>query len=166
MRANRKKNEQPKFLSGWKEVAAYLGKGVRTVQRYERNMSFPVRRPAGKPRGAVIANRAELDAWVAASPIRHEFHLAKSANGRVSSAPSVLSAVKEMKTLREQMYSLRQELRSSIVALRNSIDALEGAAANHSWDSERRAAAMFDATFRRDRLYQMLASYPGDRKLN
>jgi hypothetical protein len=165
MRANRKKNEQPKFLSGWKEVAGYLGKGVRTVQRYERNMSFPVRRPAGKPRGAVIATKAEVDAWVAASPIRHEFHLAKSASGYAASAPAILSAVEDMKRLREQMYALRQDLRKSVTALRNSIDALEGAAANHSWDSERRATTMFDATFRRDRLYQMLAPC-GDRKPN
>ena len=68
---------KPKFLSGWKEISHYLGKGVRTVQRYERELGFPVRRPAGKSRAAVMATTAEIDAWVAASPIRDQFQLSK-----------------------------------------------------------------------------------------
>ena len=57
------------ILSGWKEIANYLGKGVRTVQRYERELGLPVHRPAGKPAGSVIAAKAELDAWVKAGPV-------------------------------------------------------------------------------------------------
>jgi len=53
-----KKIEPPQILSGWKEIANYLGKGVRTVQRYERYMGLPVRRPAGKPSGSVFEPRA------------------------------------------------------------------------------------------------------------
>src|SRR5262249_12461236 len=70
-----RKSEPPQFLSGWKEIANYLGKGVRTVQRYELQMQLPVRRPAGKPWGSVVATKAELDAWVNASPIREVFRL-------------------------------------------------------------------------------------------
>lgn len=33
------------ILSGWKEIANYLRKGVRTVQRYERELGLPIRRP-------------------------------------------------------------------------------------------------------------------------
>ena len=58
----------PAFLSGWKEIATYLGMGVRTVQRYERELRLPVHRPNGKSAGAVIATKAELDAWVNAGP--------------------------------------------------------------------------------------------------
>jgi len=68
-------SERSQFLSGWKEIANYLGKGVRTVQRYERQLGLPVRRPAGKPSGSVVATRAELDGWVKASPIREAFRL-------------------------------------------------------------------------------------------
>lgn len=78
MKASPKKMEEPQFLSGWKDIANYLGKGVRTVERYERELGLPVRRPAGKPRGSVVATKAEIDAWVAASPIREAFHLARS----------------------------------------------------------------------------------------
>ena len=60
---------EPTLLSGWKDIANYLGKGVRTVQRYERELRLPVRRPAGKTPAAVIAVRSELDEWVSASPL-------------------------------------------------------------------------------------------------
>jgi len=59
-------NELRFFLSGWKEIASYLGMGVRTVQRYEREMGLPIHRPTGKSRGAVIATKAELDGWLTA----------------------------------------------------------------------------------------------------
>jgi hypothetical protein len=57
-------------FSGWKEIASYLGKGVRSVQRYERELGLPIHRPARKTRGAVIATKAELDDWVLAGPVR------------------------------------------------------------------------------------------------
>ena len=63
------------IISGWKGIANYLGKGVRTVQRYERELGLPVRRPAGKSTGSVIATKAELDGWVMASPIHETFRL-------------------------------------------------------------------------------------------
>jgi hypothetical protein len=56
-------------FSGWKDIANYLGKGVRTVQRYEKELMLPVRRPAG-PRGSVLATKAELDRWVLSASLR------------------------------------------------------------------------------------------------
>lgn len=55
-------------LNSWKEVAAYLGRGVRTVQRWEQELGLPVRRPRGKDRSAVIALKADLDRWLQRSP--------------------------------------------------------------------------------------------------
>jgi len=50
-------------LNGWKEIAAFFGKGVRTVQRWEREMGLPVRRFPG-PRGEIVfAFPNELRAW-------------------------------------------------------------------------------------------------------
>lgn len=51
-------------LNSWKEIANYLGRGVRTVQRYERECKLPVRRLPGKPRSSVLALRPELDQWL------------------------------------------------------------------------------------------------------
>ncbi len=50
-------------LTSWKEIAQHLGKGVRTVQRWERE-GLPVRRPKAGQKGRVLAFPEELDRWV------------------------------------------------------------------------------------------------------
>jgi hypothetical protein len=55
---------QPELLTSWKEIASYLGKGVRTVQRWEQHFELPVRRPNEKAKGIVYATRQELDTWL------------------------------------------------------------------------------------------------------
>ncbi|MCB1020222.1 MAG: PD40 domain-containing protein [Bryobacterales bacterium] len=50
-------------LDSWKEIAAYLNKGVRTVQRWEQSEGLPVRRLSADRRGMVFAYRSEIDAW-------------------------------------------------------------------------------------------------------
>lgn len=56
------------YLNGWKEIATYLGRGLRTVQRWEALYGLPVTRPAGKGRSAVVAATADLDAWLRTTP--------------------------------------------------------------------------------------------------
>ena len=50
-------------LDSWKEIAAYLKRGVRTVQRWERTHGLPVSRLKHDRLGSVYAYRADLDAW-------------------------------------------------------------------------------------------------------
>lgn len=57
-------------LNGWKEIAAYLGRDPRTVERWEKQRSLPVRRLPGSGRATVYALVAELDAWLNSSPVR------------------------------------------------------------------------------------------------
>ncbi|HEX4037044.1 MAG TPA: hypothetical protein VHX37_03220 [Acidobacteriaceae bacterium] len=52
-------------LTSWKDIARYMGKGVRTVQRWEQDFGLPVRRPQGSNKKAVLARPRDLDAWVA-----------------------------------------------------------------------------------------------------
>ena len=51
-------------LSSWKEIAGYLGKGVRTVQRWERELGLPVRRPKGHKSRIILAYPEELKSWM------------------------------------------------------------------------------------------------------
>jgi hypothetical protein len=51
-------------LNSWKEIAAYLGKGVRTVQRWEGQMGLPVRRLGREGGEIVYALKSEIDAWI------------------------------------------------------------------------------------------------------
>lgn len=49
-------------IDSWKEIAAYLKRGVRTAQRWEVGAALPIHR-VSEDRGAVFAYRSELDAW-------------------------------------------------------------------------------------------------------
>src|SRR6478609_642348 len=50
-------------LDSWKEIAAYLKRGVRTVQRWESSSGLPVHRLELDRQGSVFAYKPELDAW-------------------------------------------------------------------------------------------------------
>ena len=58
-----------KILNSWKEIAQYLVRGIRTVQRWERHFGLPVHRPSAEPRSAVLAFSDEIDQWLAATPV-------------------------------------------------------------------------------------------------
>ncbi len=50
-------------LDSWKEIAAHLKRGVRTVQRWETSEGLPVHRIPHARQGSVFAYVQELDAW-------------------------------------------------------------------------------------------------------
>lgn len=52
-----------KGLTSWKEIASYLGKSVRTVQRWETKFCLPIHRPAIH-QGIVRSTKDELDRWL------------------------------------------------------------------------------------------------------
>ncbi|MGE5837920.1 MAG: hypothetical protein ACM4AI_25835 [Acidobacteriota bacterium] len=54
---------RPQRLDSWKEIASHLGRGIRTVQRWERDEGLPVHRLDHIKRGTVYADRDELAAW-------------------------------------------------------------------------------------------------------
>jgi hypothetical protein len=55
-------------LNSWKEIATFLGRGVRTVQRWERELGLPVRRLRRSEHSPVFAFRGELEAWLNSRP--------------------------------------------------------------------------------------------------
>ena len=60
---------ETKVLQGWKEIARYMNRGVRTVQRWEAMFGLPVHRPAGRPRSAVLARIEEVEDWLSGTPL-------------------------------------------------------------------------------------------------
>jgi Tol biopolymer transport system component len=50
-------------VDSWKEIAAYLRRDVKTVQRWEKREGMPVYRHLHNKIGSVYASRTELDAW-------------------------------------------------------------------------------------------------------
>jgi hypothetical protein len=115
------KDERSGILSGWKEIANYLGQAVRTVQRYEYELGLPVHRPAGKLRGAVMAATSDLDAWVAASPARDVPVLSDFKSELFVLLDELRTNVAEFKRLREETAESRQALAKSRKVLRDSL---------------------------------------------
>jgi len=52
-------------LEGWKQIAAYVHRDVRTVQRWERSEQFPVHRQLHHKLGNVLTHKEEIDQWTA-----------------------------------------------------------------------------------------------------
>jgi len=59
---NRSTSNRP-VLSGWKEIAQYLGCGVRTAQRWERS-GLPVLRPVSGKLSHVLALPQDIERWL------------------------------------------------------------------------------------------------------
>jgi len=55
-------------LQSWKQIARYIGRTERTVQRWEQAFGFPVHRPSGKCRSSVMALKREIEEWTRGKP--------------------------------------------------------------------------------------------------
>ena len=51
-------------LDSWKAIARYVGRDMRSAQRWERERGLPVHRVPGEKGGSVFAYTAELDDWL------------------------------------------------------------------------------------------------------
>jgi hypothetical protein len=108
---------QGEVFSGWKDVANYLGKSVRTVQRYERELGLPIRRPVANATITVIATKAELDAWISASPVRRSEVTGNHSGMLKEFRPHM----KELHLLRHETAQLRQAVNASLALLRMNL---------------------------------------------
>lgn len=55
---------KPVVFRSWKSIAAYLNRGVRTVQRWHSDLQLPVHQVKAQSRSQVFAYKAELDQWL------------------------------------------------------------------------------------------------------
>jgi hypothetical protein len=86
-------------LNSWKEIAEYVGRGVRTLQRWEQFYSFPVHRPAGNHKSAVFAVPTEVDEWLRTRPMHMQ-------NENTASAGASEQVQSELATLRTMVKDL------------------------------------------------------------
>src|SRR5215813_14647812 len=77
-------------LDSWKEIAAYLRRDVRTVQRWEKREGLPVHRHQHEKLGSVYGYKSQLDAWRRNGHERLEEESARALAGRTTevTAPS------------------------------------------------------------------------------
>lgn len=87
-------------LNSWKEIAAYLRRGVRTVQRWECELNLPVRRPRNRSRSAVMALSSDLDSWLSTRVVT---------NAAKSQAPSTRNGSERILFLQRRLTELEAE---------------------------------------------------------
>jgi hypothetical protein len=88
-----------KHLNGWKEIGSYLGRTVRTAQRWEAQLEMPVHRPATRKRTAVIAYPHQLNSWL----VRNCGHLDSYESQEKIDSPA------DIATLNEKLLRLQRE---------------------------------------------------------
>jgi len=114
-----------KVLNTWKEIATYMGRGVRTVQRWEAELSLPAHRPRGKNRSAVLAFTDELDDWLRRTPTDSSENQVNHSPFSTEPMPSLLELAQKMQALAERMVvssnSRQREEAASIAAEARSL---------------------------------------------
>ena len=119
-------SQVPPVLTCWKDIAQYLGKGVRTVQRWEQEFGLPVRRPNGMDhKSPVAANPGDLDAWLQTrwSARNGAGNLRKlpPENGIGSIHAMLAESIRMSQQLRSAQHLLVSETRTAIEALHATV---------------------------------------------
>lgn len=78
------RDNPPDRLESWKAIAAFLGRSVRTVKRWEADEGLPVHRHLHQRQSTVFAFRSELDSWRSGRSLNGE---PASASGPAPSPP-------------------------------------------------------------------------------
>ncbi len=109
----------PAILSCWKDIARYLGKGVRTVQRWEREFDLPVRRPKGADRkSAVAADPRDLDAWLTSRwSLRADNNKRSDGSDHHAITSEINRRIEAARSLRERHCILVRELSATMQML-------------------------------------------------
>lgn len=99
-------------LNSWKEISQYMGRSVRTLQRWER-YGLPVHRPSGHDKSSVYALPHELQRWLEKGkpkePVDTEYH--DRLHAIVEHARDVTNS---MELLRKNTLILQQRLQRSM----------------------------------------------------
>jgi hypothetical protein len=125
-------------LSSWKDIARYLGKGVRTVQRWERHLGLPVRRPIGaSQKSAVVLYRGDVDAWLATRFSARSFQKdGEEGNVCSRSARSTLKeGIEKARELRTANQKLTEQIMASVRLLSERCDLLSTQGLQEPWRS-------------------------------
>lgn len=109
-------------LNSWKEIAAYLKRGVRTVQRWEAELAMPVRRPRGTSRSAVVAMRSDIDEWLNSIPVSNRTQRTQG-NGR-HAQPNAAGNQSEIRDLIARSRDLRRDMAQSRDGLQSALNHL------------------------------------------
>lgn len=107
-------------LSSWDEIALYLGRGRRTVQRWHSTLELPVHKVNATARSKVFAYKAEIDRWLEMRAERDRVEIPAPGGERIQNTRlfRVRSAAKRMmlmtSTQYDQVASIRDRVRRMV----------------------------------------------------
>ena len=110
---------QSAMLTGWKEIGDFVGRGVRTVQRWQTELDLPVHRIRNSPRSPVFAFKSELDWWM-----RKRAMDDNGAHRLVRLEHLTSFSIQEAHLLKTRWRSLNIEVQQQLQCLRHNLDAL------------------------------------------
>ncbi|HEX3661168.1 MAG TPA: hypothetical protein VHU89_07030 [Acidobacteriaceae bacterium] len=118
---------RPAVLTSWKDIAQYMGKGVRTVQRWEQDFGLPVRRPRGSNKKAILARPSDLDAWVAlrcssrSDPRAADTEIRPGSRVALGALSSLNAQIQTSRVLHNSNVVLMNDIRSALDQLQSQL---------------------------------------------
>ena len=118
-------------LNSWKEIAHYLDRGVRTIQRWEHGLGLPVHRIGKGKRCPVFATSSELNVWL--STIEGN-RISKPPHVEPAGIPSVGNPrIASLRQLRLTLQNLRQTLAENSALQRRQTQLVKQQLAKLRW---------------------------------
>ena len=112
----------PEILNSWKEIAAYLERSVRTVQRWERDLRMPIHRIGKGKRAPVYASVRELKFWLSTSGIPGQPELRAKVQAITANRKSF---IEDSHRLLSNAHALAQSLAENTVRQRRQAEQLQ-----------------------------------------
>jgi len=122
-------NAVPTMLNSWKEIAVYMGRGVRTVQRWEMQLGLPVHRIGKGRRSPVYTTAGELRFWFSTvgiertpraplqlQPTKHDGNPREESRRLLSSVQTLAQSIAENSVRQHQQAEI---LRARIIQMRS-----------------------------------------------
>ena len=111
-------------LNSWKEIAVYLHRGIRTVQRWERDLDLPVHRIGKGKRSPVFAKTSELNFWLLTNEASTLPEIPHSHASPIPIKPGN-TPISNLRDLRLNMRNLSKAVANNSVRLRRETDTLK-----------------------------------------
>jgi hypothetical protein len=110
----------PSLLTSWKEIAQYMDRGVRTLQRWERELQLPVHRISEGKKAPVYAVLSELKFWMLTSTERNTSYVAEK-----EKMPPISNLLKREAQLTARFNELAKAVAQASVRHHQQAEALE-----------------------------------------
>jgi TolB-like protein len=117
MNAPRDTESSSRRLNSWKEIADFLDRDVRSVQRWEHERGLPIHRIPGQKGGAVFAYEAELEDWLRSGKAAEASNAAVAGNAEADGGVTSSQEMAEANSVKAKTNTSRAESSAGKLAI-------------------------------------------------